>query len=307
MVTTSLDVAAILIDAGVRNVRQRGHEIEASCPLHVKYTGKPDLHASWSINDITYLHNCFSCPAKGTLTSLLVELLGSAPEDVAAEVRRQDFLSRMSRVTRAKDVPDPEEIAQSPLTEWALEHQLDDVPSPLLKSRLLKRAAADAFGIRWDTLKKCWVLPVRSILGILMGAQYRQQGTVLTLPEGMAKSTTLFGLSAMKSNYCAALVESPLDAVRLFQIGLPAVSSMGAFVSNDQCKLLARNFTTVYVALDDDAAGRAATQQVLPRLRKAGCAAVPWIYGDDGAKDPGDVASDDLLVAAWERTRKLGL
>jgi len=144
-----------------------------------------------------------------------------------------------------------------------------------------------------------------------MGAQYRQKGAVYTLPEGMEKRHTLFGYhQARPFDYCA-VVESPLDAVRLFQVGVPAVSSLGAWVSAEQVRLLARNFSTVYAALDNDKAGAQGVEILTAGLRKHGCAVVPWDYTGlvdaegNPAKDVGDVASDAALVASWDRTRWL--
>jgi hypothetical protein len=129
----------------------------------------------------------------------------------------------------------------------------------------------------------------------------------------MEKSVTLFGFHQCRdSDYCA-IVESPLDAVRLFGIGVPAVSSLGAWVSKEQVTLLARNFTSVYLAMDDDKTGHKSVEIVAPMLRRAGTVPIPWdyegLYDDEGvpAKDPGDVASDAMLIASWERTSRMGL
>jgi DNA primase len=111
-------------------------------------------------------------------------------------------------------------------------------------------------------------------------------------------------------------VESPLDAVRLFGLGIPAIASLGAWVSAEQVALMARCFAAVYVALDNpaiDKAGRDGAEQVTTMLRRRRCAAIPWRYeglvDEDGnpAKDPGDVASDDALLEAWASTQRWGL
>ena len=124
---------------------------------------------------------------------------------------------------------------------------------------------------------------------------------------------TLFGLSAIQRYDEAVLVESPLDAVRLYGLGIPAVAALGAWVSADQIQLLSRNFGTVYMAMDNDKVGREAAGCATQALRRRGAAVSPWRYeglvDEDGhrAKDPGDVANDDMLWGAWERTRRMGL
>ena len=78
----------------------------------------------------------------------------------------------------------------------------------------------------------------------------------------MEKSKTLFGYHEVKDGDWAVLVESPLDAVRLFGLGIPAFAALGAWVSREQVTLMARCFSYVILALDNDKAGREATEIV---------------------------------------------
>jgi hypothetical protein len=307
--TMSRDLLTILDQAGVEGLRDGRTEIFALCPS----PSHDERHPSWSINKTTYLHHCFSCGFSGTLTGLLHQLGGADADvaDIEVNLRTQGFLRQMERVRR-----EPERTLAPVLpllTEWSLVNVLADVPERLLAFRRLKRAAADAFQVRWSGDTREWVLPLRSPTGVLLGAQYKRVGSVLTLPAGLPKGSTLFGLAQMESYDVVVLVESPLDAVRLFGLGIPALASLGAWVTPEQVTLLARTFAVVYIALDDDKAGREGTARTTEMLRRRGCAAVPWSYqglvDEDGhkAKDPGDVASDEALVAAWTATRRCGL
>lgn len=302
-----MDLTGILSKAGIRPVRSAHGEVFALCP-----NPKHDDHRpSWSINEQTGKHHCFSCGYSGSLTSLLLDVTGSAPEDLEKTLNTESFLRKMQDVRR-----EPEQ-ALAPviptLTEWALANIMIDVPTRLLEFRHLQREAIDQYQVRWDSEQKRWVLPLRSPSGELLGAQYRQKGSVFTLPEGMEKSKTFFGFAQCCDSSFCALVESPLDAVRLAGLGIPALSSLGAWVSKDQIRILATHFTRVYLAFDNDRAGRQSAEVVAPMLRRAGTAPLPWSYVGlvDGegnpAKDPGDVADDSLLAASWHRTLRMGL
>jgi CHC2 zinc finger/Toprim-like len=303
-----LDILGMLSAAGVQGLRDGKREIEALCPnpLH------QDKHPSWSINKTTGLHHCFACGYKGTLTGLLVELTGAAPSDLENTLRAEGFLRQMQRV-RA----DPDAVIEPILpylNDWALMNELIDVPQRMLDFKRLVREAVDAYQVRWNPDTRVWVLPLRApSTGELLGAQLKKVGTVLTLPAGLPKSTTLFGYQQAYPHDYAVLVESPLDAVRLFGLGIPAIASLGAWVSTEQVNLMARAFACVYVALDNDKQGHEGAVQCTAMLRKRRCAAIPWRYDglvdEDGkpAKDPGDVASDDALVDAWARTQRWGL
>jgi DNA primase len=302
-----IDIRDMLDAAGVQGMRETGKEIVGRCPRHLERTGHEDKRPSWSVNKSTYLHFCFSCGYKGTLTQLLVDLTGAAPVDLTDELRKQSFLSRIA-VREA-----PEETVLPVISEWALTNLLADVPRRLLELRRLAREAIDRYQVRWNPDTRQWVLPIRSPRGELMGAQYKQAGSVLTLPAGMAKSSTVFGYDVVKDHDYAVLVESPLDAVRLFGLGIPAFATLGAWVSREQVQLMARCFSYVILALDDDKAGIEATTIVKPMLKKQGCASIQWRYDGlvdaDGnpAKDVGDVADDDALLAAFARTTRFGL
>jgi len=306
------DLYTILENAGIVPVRQSRSEVWAPCPMHAQRTGKTDAHPSWSINKTTYEHHCFSCNYGGsTLQQLLIDVTGSAPDDLDKELSKQGFLRKMAEV---REDPAPVLSPVMPvLTDYALWNDMVPVPENLLTFRRLQRTAIDRYEVRWYREHRQWVLPLRSVDGDLLGAQYRQKGNVVTLPEGLPKSQTFFGFHQCCEGSFCALVESPLDAVRLFGLGIPALSSLGAYVSAEQIGLLARTFTRVFLALDNDKTGNDACEQICPMLKRAGTAPIRWnyegLYDEDGepAKDPGDVVSDDALLESWGRTTRMGL
>jgi Toprim-like len=302
----TLDLLSILADAGVHQLREGTNEIGGACPRHYERLGHHDIHPSWSINKITGAHHCFSCGYSGTLNGLLHDLTGAASEDLEMVLKEQSFLRQMEEIALQ-----PEQTLEPViplLTEWHLSNVHVDVPDRLLNVRNLKREAIDVYGVRWGLDTRQWILPLRSPTGTLLGAQYRQVGNVVTLPEGLAKSTTLFGYCQMERYDEAVLVESPLDAVRLFGLGIPAISSLGAWISAEQIRLMARCFTTIFLALDNDQAGHDGAAIATTALRRYGTAVVPWDYHNMAeAKDVGDVDDDDTLFAAWERTRRWGM
>ncbi len=300
----NLDLVSILTNAGVQRVYENGDEVYGICPN----PDHDDHRPSWSMNSTTFAHHCFSCGFSGGLESLLRDLTGEVPDNLREDLMTQSFISRTLefREERTDEVPAGEDLPV--LTEWSLANILRRVPRRMRELRKLTAEALDHYEVRWDVDTRQWVLPIRDRWGTLLGAQYRQKGSVATLPLGIEKSKTLFGLAQAQPYDVAAVTESPLDAVRLWQVGIPAVSTLGAYVSRDQMNLMARMFTGVIMALDDDDAGHKATSILEPGLRRRGCAPIPWNYkglrDEDGrrVKDVGDVASDDDLISAYHRT-----
>jgi len=309
----SIDIESVLYDLHIVVHHVIEDELWAVCPMHLVRTGKADTHPSWSINRNTLAHHCFSCGYSGGLNGLYEDVSGTVPEDLEWEIQKAGLLASVdnSAVPRTTSTTGGSDgflpfSAGPPVNEWEL-GRYAEVPERLLELRHLKRSAVDAFGIRWDRDRKAWVLPMRTPDGTLMGWQCRQKGTFLNHPEGIAKSETLFGLHHQRDESRMAIVESPLDAVRLFGLGIPAVSTMGAWVSKAQVKLLKYHFWLIVSAMDNDAAGRNANERLLRSFH--GYDTVLFVFDYDGlpGKDPGDVEDDDLLQAAWDRTLSFGL
>lgn len=299
----TIDVASILEDLGVHVVRESGDELIALCPLHYERTGKIDHKPSWSINQTTFVHHCFSCGYAGTLNSLYRDIRGEVPDNLEWELRKTSVSAGLERA-----IAPAETVTQEgpKVSEWTLRH-FSDVPQPLLDRRYLQREVVDQFQVRWDKEAKSWVLPIRTMAGDLMGYQFRQRGNIINHPEDMRKATTLFGGHLAQATRTVAVVESPLDAVRLVGVGIPAVSTMGASISSEQVTLLSRNFLTIVSAMDNDKAGVNATNYLLQEVRRRGRVGIAFDYADLPGKDPGDVPEDSLLLEAWHRTMALNL
>src|SRR5215831_956065 len=261
-----LDLVPYFRRIGLEVAKVEGGEIKVHCPAHPERKGRPDRSASFSFSRTKMVGQCFSCGfTVGSLAALVTYVTGAPPEqDVLLEAQRLSLASELDRITARKE----QELADSVrYMEWTLEEKFIPVPSKLLELRRILRAAADFYQIRFDPKLHCQVIPIRSPKGQIWGWQRRQQGAVFNWPPKVRKSDTLFGLHLMEADR-VALVESPLDAVRLHQVGIPAVSSFGAGVSNRQLELLARNFTVVVLALDNDPTGIAAAERCQRSLRR---------------------------------------
>jgi hypothetical protein len=272
------------------------------CPAHLSRLGREDSRPSFGFNSLLGRGYCFSCQWRPDLIELVKVLTGHPPEhDVMTHIQEAAILHKLSEEKR--------KLTQDfSINEWTLGYRFQAVPDRLLTQRLLKRRAVIDMGVRWDPELGCWVMPVRTPQGELLGWQQRQKGAVRTYPAGMSKSITLFAHHLIAPDFdTVVLVESPLDAVRLWQCNIPAVSSMGAGVSNIQVDLLARHYSIVVLALDNDPAGIAATDRLEFMLRKRKTACTTWRYDSGGgAKDVGDYRHDDDIITDFRTTYRLG-
>lgn len=297
-----MNIVPLLIELGIEGIKERGDEITALCPMHLRNVGRPDRNASWGINANTGLHHCFSCGHRGTLSGLYLDLTGSMPgPEVMAEMVVGSLVGAVSS-SREGEHDDDEAV-----DEW---DPGDLIPlSPrMLGRRFLSAEASEMYGVCFDRLRKAWFIPITRPDGELIGAQYKwADGDTMNEPGDVPKSETLFGLpqAIRLAPPAVLLVESPLDVVRLATAGVPAVSSFGVAVSKVQARLLNRYFSTVVLALDNDEAGYKSAPIVTGMLRKMGCPVLPFRYDllAGSVKDPGEVEDDGELMQAFAASR----
>jgi DNA primase len=86
------------------------------------------------------------------------------------------------------------------------------------------------------------------------------------------------------------VVESSFDAIRLAQVGIPAVATLGANVSNMQINLLQKYFNNIFVVADNDEAGGNMKNKIIEKLGSR----VSTITIDKKYKDIGDMSDDAI-------------
>ena len=295
-------VEGVLLTLGIET-SQRGDELTGLCPMHLERTGREDNNPSWSMNAETGVHHCFSCGYKGTLLTLVGEIKefttqwGRVDFDAAKDWLRSnievnfEYLARQLEEARNSYVPIPAPVGMS---EARLAIFDSVAPDWALSARDLTEEGCVLFGVKWNPSKNSWITPIRDPQsGKLMGWQEKSQTERFfrNRPTGVAKSKTLFGLDAFKGG-TMIVVESPLDAVKLASLGVfGGVSTFGASISDDQLRLM-KSADKLIIAMDNDAAGRKASADLLERTRKEGMEC--WFLNYQGTehKDIGDMPED---------------
>lgn len=282
----STDLATVLQTAGVELTRITEREITGRCPVHIRIVGREDRSPSWSINASSGLWICFSCGARGTLSSLLRELSGD--DSISA----QQFLinAGMQRLTSTEaheDVP--------VIVDRDAFFQFERVSTRRCYGRNLDPDIVHRFGVRWNPKNKSWAIPIISPLGQLQGWQEKKPGWVRNFPVGVKKGQTLFGVERVRST-TVVLVESPLDVVRFAGVfDKPnAVASFGATVSMEQMRLLTHIANRIIVAMDNDEAGLAASKYIYKVLDTPRRGIRWWNYNGCSAKDIGEMTDAEI-------------
>jgi len=296
IMTTGITNFRDVLDALSVDVRRESdNEIIGCCPVHEKRTGKPDKSPSWSMNASTGLWLCHSCGARGNLPQLITEITGSY-ESVSS-------IYHLMMNTGLEQLTNPKEQKIKSEVDWEQYMAFDKPPYEQLVKRNLKAVVADRHGIRWDTSKRAWIIPIISPSGDLMGWQEKSSYGVLNQPTGVVKSETLFGIDRFTSK-TAVIVESPLDVVRFASAysGVQCLASFGVQISKKQIELLSNICDSLIIGLDNDDAGVTIGKKLLkhlPTFRNG----VKWLYyGHTKAKDIGDMSDEEVGIAVKNAT-----
>lgn len=290
----STDIALILETAGVEISKIGDREITGKCPVHIRTVGREDNSPSWSINATTGLWICFSCGARGSLSSLLYELVGNDA------MSAQQFLinAGMDRLlaTKTKEVVDPV-LNVSAFSKFVR------VPDKHCAFRNLDPDLVYQFGVRWNPENKSWALPVVSPVGQLIGWQEKKRDWVRNYPVGVSKGSTLFGIERFRGR-TAVIVESPLDIVRFAAVfETPrALASFGAHMTRDQMDLLLHVADQVVIAMDNDAAGLESCKKLYKFLGTPRRGIKWWNYKGVDVKDIGDMTDEQIEYGLLKAT-----
>ena len=144
-------------------------------------------------------------------------------------------------------------------------------------------------------------VPVHSPDGIPLGFVGRSiEGKDFKNTPGLPKSKTLFNLHRVKKSDIVYVVESSFDVIRLDQLDIPAVATLGANVSGKQIELLQKYFNNILVIADNDEAGGNMKNRIIEKLGSR----VSVIQLNKQYKDIGDMPDEEIksLKSSFDKT-----
>lgn len=305
-----VDVEKVLISLDIPLTAQRGDEVQGLCPMHKARMGSEDHNPSWWINLNTGVHFCFSCGYKGNIYTLVADIKGMDYFDAKDYVEQDSEVAVDVLLKRIRELPQyiPVQTDEIGMSEARLA-VYKELPPSYLRKRFLTKEAADKYGILWDETHDAWILPIRDADNFkLVGWQEKgDKGRFFkNQPAGIKKSKTLFGINVVSENEPWVVVESPIDAARLYSLGYNGVATFGAIMSEDQAKIM-RRASVIYAAFDNDEAGKKACEQMLGYARRYGIELKFFNYDGIDVKDVGDMMEKEVHAGiATSRDRVWG-
>lgn len=259
-----------------------GDELVIACP-------DPD-HADRSpscwVNVKKGLWICYSCGAGGRLE----DLISGVVEHVPSLDEIEEMLDQLCEQQAETSYPN---AWLRQFTMWE-----DAATRYWGGQRGLGPETIARFGLGYDVESDAFTYPIRERHGRVLGVVRRfPQGTPkYKYPKGVKIHEHLFGLheAILGEHRDLALCEGAMDAMALWDVGIPALAQYGGFISAEQVRLLVRmQPQSLTICFDNDNAGRKAADEVIRSQISHVCEVrvVTW-RGFEDYKDPAEVPAE---------------
>ncbi|MEK9797001.1 MAG: CHC2 zinc finger domain-containing protein [Alphaproteobacteria bacterium] len=247
----------------------KGAERMILCPFH------DDRTPSCSVNLGRKVFHCFACGAGGSILDFVARMESVSLIEAARLIASwSDLCDLTLNPTHTKRERTEKRPANPPL-DFALTL---DPEHPYLASRGLSRQTVDRFGLGFcnrGVMKGRICIPIHDAQGRLVAQAGRWPGSPrqgeprYRFPRGFRKSVELFNYHRVADAKHLVIVEGFWSVFRLDALDVAAVALLGCSLSEEQEALIRRLAADrMTLLLDGDAAGRAATAQILPRLTR---------------------------------------
>ena len=295
----AVSVARVLEARGLSgNLRRRGNHLVGPCPIH-----QGDNPSAFVIDLGKNVWHCFTaCAGGGDVVELVRRIDRVGYAEAAHRLAAIAALPVPTATMRPPASPGPG--SRQPFRPYTRSLALDP-SAPFLRAKGITSATARRFEAgQWHGygfLGGCIGVRLHDIAGCPLGYTGRRLDSEdigrfgkWKLPRGFPKSEVLYGAHRLPVPAPRGVVvtECPWGAMRLHQLGIPAVALLGTTLMQKQ-RLHLHRFQRIVLALDGDRAGVAAAQRIQSALSKSTDVRVAVL--PDG-KDP-DELTDHLLYA----------
>lgn len=271
-ILAEIDNEAFFLDE-LKNVQRRGQEIKAECPFKELHESQTDNNPSLTVNLAKGVYYCNSCHARGNIHTMFKQLYGLSNEE--AWFKLGDAL-KVPRPDGTK--PTRPDIDFGLIQEY--HSRLMTLTGPIRDMLRERRGLTDdtlrTFQLGWDGERI--TIPIYDEFNSLVNfRRYKWNSTddqwkVLNYVDEYNNSygeVRIFGIDRVVDPSVEYIVwaEGEMDRLCAEQHGFPtACATSGAGTWKPEWTKLFRNKKRVYLAQDNDEAGRIATQKLCEKL-----------------------------------------
>jgi DNA primase len=285
---TKEQVQRVLAGSGIDVYSELEADFIIFCPFH-----NNSRSPAGEINKSTGIFYCFSCQKTSDLVEFVMFTSNRTYFESVRFIKSKEQESNLEQEMVRQLHTKQDYILYDELQVKRLHQQAVDSPRAIsyFYGRKITQESILKFSLGFSQNQDMVTIPVHSPDGMLLGFVGRSvEGKDFKNTPGLPKSKTLFNLNRVKTADKVYVVESSFDAIRLDQIGFPAVATLGANVSAMQIELLQKYFNNVIVIADNDEAGGNMKKRLLERLGSR----VSVIQLNNKYKDIGDMSDEDI-------------
>ena len=285
---TQEQIKRVLIGAGVDIEAEFGNDYIIFCPYH-----NNNRTPAGEVAKDSGLFFCFGCQTTKNLEEFIMHMSGRTYFEAVRYIKSKETENDIEKLVNKTLVAPPEFSPYDELIIKRLANQLliSDKAKNYLKYRKISSSSASKFALGYSEKQDSITVPMHSPDGMCLGFVARTiEGKDFKNTPGLPKGKILFNLHRVKSSGTVYIVESSFDAIRLDQIGFPAVATLGANVSNSQIRLLEKYFTNVVLIADNDEAGSIMKDKLIEKLGSL----ITVIRLDKNYKDIGDMEDAEI-------------
>lgn len=285
---TAEQIKRVLTGAGIEVESDLDLNYIIFCPFHNNSrTPAGEVHKE---NGLFF---CFSCQKTAPLIEVVMHSSGRSYFEAARFIKSKEGETNLEAEVQKQLYAKPEftqfdEIVLKRLYNGLL---VSDRAKNYFKYRKINTESWSKFSLGYSIKQDMVIVPVHSPDGMPIGFVGRSvEGKEFKNTPGLPKAKTLFNLHRVKTSDNVYIVESSFDAIRLDQVGIPSVATLGANVSKAQVELLQKYFNNIVVVADNDEAGGNMKDRIIEKLGSR----VSVIKLDKQYKDIGDMDDDSI-------------
>lgn len=282
-------IKRVVAGTGTNVQTELDNDLIIFCPYHNNFRTP-----AAEISKITGLFFCFSCQTSKTLIDFVMDQTNKTYFEAIRYIKNaEDDKTSLEQQINQTLYKKPDFVTFDEIIIKRLHNTLlsSDRAKDYFKYRKIDAKSWTKFSLGYSEKQDMVTVPVSSPDGLIIGFVGRSiEGKEFKNTPGLPKSKTLFNLSRVKTADKVYVVESSFDAIRLDQVGLPAVATLGANVSNTQIELLQKYFNNIIVIADNDEAGGNMKDRIIEKLGSR----VSVIQLEKQYKDIGDMDDNSI-------------
>jgi DNA primase len=289
---TEEQIRRVLNGSGIDIEAEFGNDFIIYCPYH-----NNSRTPAGEVAKDSGLFFCFGCQTTKNLEEFVMFTTGRTYFETARYIKSKETEHNIENIVNKAMYAPPEFIQYDELLIKRLNNQALESPRAMryFEGRRITKDSVIKFNLGYSEKQDSVTIPMQSPDGMTIGFVARTiEGKEFKNTPGLPKSKILFNLHRVKSSSVVYVVESSFDAIRLDQVGFPAVATLGANVSASQIRLLEKYFNNVILVADNDEAGNIMKDKLIEKLGSL----ISVIQIDKKYKDIGDM--DDETIRSLE-------